>query len=59
MAQSTTFTTTAVLNGDTISGTATTLIYMRDFGFEPPNVMGILAVTDGVTVTLRFVMKEE
>jgi polyisoprenoid-binding protein YceI len=57
--QSTTFTTTAVLNGDTISGTATSLIYMRDFGFEPPSVMGILAVTDGVSVTLRFAMKEQ
>ncbi len=57
--QSTTFTTTAVLNGDTISGTATALIFMREFGFEPPNVLGILAVTDGVTVTMRFVMKEE
>lgn len=56
--QSTTFTTTALLNGDTISGTATTQIFMRDFGFEPPNVMGILSVTDGVLVTLRFVMKE-
>jgi polyisoprenoid-binding protein YceI len=55
---STTFTTTAILNRDTISGTATTQILMRDFGFEPPHVMGILSVTDGVTVTLRFVMKE-
>lgn len=58
VAQSTTFTTTAILNGDMISGTATTQIFMRDFGFEPPNVMGILSVTDGVIVTFRFVMKE-
>lgn len=57
--QQTTFTTTALFNGDTISGNAASLIYMRDFGFEPPSVMGILAVTDGVTVTLQFVMKEE
>lgn len=57
--QSTTFTTTAVLNGNTLSGSASTLIFMRDFGFEPPSLMGILAVTDGVTVTLNFVMEEE
>jgi polyisoprenoid-binding protein YceI len=54
----TTFTTTAILNGNQISGTATTMILMRDFGFDPPGVMGVLSVTDGVTVTLRFVMQE-
>jgi polyisoprenoid-binding protein YceI len=54
----TTFTMTAILNGNQISGTATTMILMRDFGFDPPGVMGVLSVTDGVTVTLRFVMQE-
>lgn len=53
----TTFTTTAILNEDLITGTATTNILMRDFGFEPPSVMGVLSVTDGVTVTLIFVMR--
>lgn len=45
----------AAIDGDTLSGTATALIYMRDFGFEPPDIAGMLRVTDGVTVTVTFV----
>lgn len=48
----------AKLDGDTVSGTATTHIMMADFGIEPPEIMGMLTVQDGVTVTLKFVAKE-
>lgn len=53
-----TFTTTATLQGDTLSGNAETLVYMKDYGFEAPTVAGFLAVTDGVTIKLNFVAKE-
>ncbi len=49
---------TAKLEGDTVTGTATTHIMMADFGIEPPEVMGMLTVQDGVTLTLKFVAKE-
>lgn len=52
------FDVTARLDGDTFSGTATSYLLMRDFGFEPPSIMGMLEVTDGVTVTLNFVAEE-
>ncbi len=48
----------ARIDGDTLMGTATTFFYMRDYGFEPPDVAGILKVTDGVTVTVDFVAQE-
>jgi polyisoprenoid-binding protein YceI len=53
-----TFDVTARLDGDTFSGNATSYLLMRDFGFEPPSIMGMLEVTDGVTVTLNFVAEE-
>jgi hypothetical protein len=31
---------------------------MKDFGFDPPNVAGMLTVEDGVTVTINFTAKE-
>ena len=49
---------TAKLDGGTLSGTAVTLLYMRDYGFEPPDIAGMLRVTDGVTVTMDFVAQE-
>lgn len=49
---------TAQLDGDLLSGTATTYLLMRNFGFEPPDIGGILKVTDGVTVTVTFVAQE-
>lgn len=53
-----TFDVTGKLQGDTITGTATTQILMKDFGFDPPNVAGILTVKDGVTVNVTFTAKE-
>jgi len=49
-----TFDVKGKLEGDTITGSATSKIFMKDFGFDPPNVAGILTVDDGVTVTINF-----
>jgi polyisoprenoid-binding protein YceI len=53
-----TFDVTARLDGNTFTGTATTYLLMRDYGFEPPSILGMLQVTDGVTVTVTFVATE-
>lgn len=53
-----TFDVTARLDGNTFIGTATSYLLMRDYGFEPPSVMGILEVADGVTVTVKFTAQE-
>jgi polyisoprenoid-binding protein YceI len=49
---------TARIDDETLSGTASTFLYMRDYGFEPPDIAGILKVTDGVTVTVQFAAQE-
>lgn len=53
-----TFDVKGKLAGDTITGSATSKILMKDFGFDPPNVAGMLTVEDGVTVTINFTAKE-
>ncbi|MBK8051294.1 MAG: YceI family protein [Anaerolineales bacterium] len=53
-----TWSMTAQLDGENLSGQAQTFLLMRDFGFEPPDIAGMLKVTDGVTVTLDFVAQE-
>ena len=53
-----TFDVVGKLQGDTITGTATAQLLMKDFGFDPPNIAGILTVEDGVTVTVTFTAKE-
>lgn len=53
-----TFDVRGTLVGDTVTGTATTLLYMKDFGFDPPDIAGMLTVEDGVTVTVNFTAKE-
>jgi polyisoprenoid-binding protein YceI len=53
-----TFDVKGKLAGDTITGSATSKILMKDFGFDPPNVAGMLTVDDGVTVTINFTAKE-
>lgn len=50
-----TFDVTVTLNGDSLSGTGTTQIYMRDFGFEPPEILGRFTVSDPATITLTGV----
>jgi len=49
---------TATLNGDRLTGTATTFIMMADWGVQPPNIAGILIVKDGVTLTLDFTFEK-
>ncbi len=53
-----TFDVTARLDGSTFSGVAVANLLMQDYGFEPPSILGILKVTDGVTVTVKFVATE-
>jgi polyisoprenoid-binding protein YceI len=49
---------TATLDGSTLRGTAQSFLLMRDYGFEPPDIAGMLRVTDGVTLTVNFVAEE-
>ena len=49
---------TAKLDGETLTGNASTFLYMKDFGFDAPDIAGILKVTDGVTVTIQFTAQE-
>jgi polyisoprenoid-binding protein YceI len=54
-----TFDVTGKLEGDTVTGTATTRLNMVDFGFEPPNIAGVVSVQDGVDLTINFTAKEQ
>lgn len=53
-----TFNVTGKLSGQTITGTATTLLYMKNYGFDAPNLVDILTVTDGVTTTFNFTAQQ-
>jgi polyisoprenoid-binding protein YceI len=53
-----TFDVTGKLQGDTITGSATTQILMKDYGIDPPSIAGMLTVKDGVTIKLNFTAKE-
>jgi polyisoprenoid-binding protein YceI len=53
-----TFDVTGKLVGDTITGSATAQILMKDFGIDPPSVAGMLTVKDGVTIKLNFTATE-
>lgn len=48
------FVATATLAEESIRGVATTRFQMGDFGIEPPELLGILSVSEEVTVTLVF-----
>ena len=52
-----TFEALVKLEGDTLSGEATTTILMSDFGFGPISIAGILNTEDEVKVTLNFVAR--
>jgi polyisoprenoid-binding protein YceI len=52
-----TFDVTARLEGQTLSGTATTTILMSDFGIGPIDLVGILRTEDKVKLTLNFVAR--
>jgi polyisoprenoid-binding protein YceI len=53
-----TFDVTGKLLGDTITGSATGQVLMKDFGFDPPSIAGMLTVKDGVTIKINFTAKE-
>ena len=48
--------TTATLEGDRLSGTATLETTLESFNIPVPSIANILRVTDGITLTLDFVM---
>jgi len=50
----TTFAATLKLEGDTLTGTATTQVLMTDFGFDPPAIFGILRAENEVRLEFRF-----
>ena len=49
----------ATLQGDTITGTATTAFLMSQFGVDPPAMGNMFTVGDNTVVTLTLVAKEE
>ncbi len=46
------------LVGDTTTGTATTTIYMTDFGMQPPNLANIAISQNQVLLTIDYTAKE-
>lgn len=48
--QSVTFDVTATLDGDTLTGQATTDLLMSDFGIEPPSFLNTLTVADPFSI---------
>jgi polyisoprenoid-binding protein YceI len=54
-----TFDVTLDGSGDTITGEATTMILMSDFGFGPISIGGILNTEDEVVVHFRFVARSQ
>ncbi len=52
-----TFEVSGMVDGDTMTGVATTQILMTDFGFEPPNILGVLSAEDEVLITFRFIAR--
>ena len=55
--RSVTFDVITRLNGDTLSGTATTTILLSDFSIGPISIAGILKTEDEAKITLDFVAR--
>ncbi|HZT35696.1 MAG TPA: YceI family protein, partial [Nitrososphaera sp.] len=49
-----TFAIQGKVTGNTITGTATTTIYMTDFAIQPPDLANIAIAQNKVTITLQF-----
>jgi polyisoprenoid-binding protein YceI len=49
-----TFSVQGKVSGNTITGTATTTIYMTDFGIQPPDLANIAIVQNKTVLTLTF-----
>lgn len=56
--KATTFDTKIKFDGDTITGFATTKIQMTDFGFQPPDILGILKAENDAILEFTFVAKK-
>jgi polyisoprenoid-binding protein YceI len=54
-----TFAVHGKLAGTTISGTATTTIFMSDFGITPPDLANIAIVDSKVTLTIAFTAQRQ
>lgn len=50
-----TFDITVTLNGTTLTGEGTTQIFMKDYGFSPPEILGRFTVSDPATITIKGV----
>jgi polyisoprenoid-binding protein YceI len=55
----TTFEMTVMLRGSTLTGAATAMIKMTDFGFDPPSIFGILRTEDEARLELQFVARPQ
>ncbi len=49
------WTVVGTLQGETVTGEATTVIKMSDFGFAAPDIGGVLKAEDEVALTVKFV----
>ncbi len=49
-----TFAVKGVVSGNTITGTATSTVYMTDFGMQPPNLANVAIATNKVDITITF-----
>ncbi|HLF01658.1 MAG TPA: YceI family protein [Anaerolineales bacterium] len=52
-----TFEITAKLDGDSLTGTATTTILMTDFNFDPPDIAGMLKAENEAILEFKFVAR--
>jgi len=50
-----TFDVTVTLHATSVEGQGTTIIHMKDFGFDPPSVVGQTIVSDPATITIKGV----
>ncbi len=57
--QPVTFDVSGQIEGDTMRGTATTDLKMSDFGFDPPDIAGVLRSEDDVVLIFDFVARAE
>jgi hypothetical protein len=48
------FATTVKLEGDTVTGHATTSMLMTDFGFDPPSILGALKAENQAQLELQL-----
>lgn len=52
--RTTTFTVTISLERTTLTGTASAMVLMTDFGFDPPSIFGILRAENQVRLEFKF-----